>query len=140
MCVQLSFCLLTQITYFHGFTADWFHGEAFGIELGSVSNLAGFKCPKCRRRSVPVCPYSKDSTSCVLLKQSCNLAAETVDVQHKQCIVKLQNADCEYCLDLVPCEVHSELKRQVPAHCGDEIGGEIISDQSSIVHPSGHEE
>lgn len=121
---------------------DWFHGEAFGLELKNVNNLAGFKCPKCRRRNVPMCPYSKDPTSCVMIKKGCNVAIEAVDVQHKNCKAKLQSASCEYCLDLVPCEVHSEVKRDVPSHYEDEVvlSGEIISDRYSTAHPPGHEE
>ncbi|KAL0911015.1 hypothetical protein M5K25_019115 [Dendrobium thyrsiflorum] len=123
---------------------DWFHGEAFGLEFERASNLAGFKCPKCRRRNVPVCPFSLDPTSCdVRIRKGCDVAGETVDVQQKKCEGKSQCAACEHCPDLVPCEIHSEMKREVvPSHCQDEIvlSDEIISDWSSTVHPPGHEE
>lgn len=41
-----------MLSYF----ADWFHGDAFGLEAKDVGNLIGFKCHKCRNRAPPICP------------------------------------------------------------------------------------
>ncbi|KAG6523213.1 hypothetical protein ZIOFF_013066 [Zingiber officinale] len=37
---------------------DWFHGDVYGLALEEINNLIGFKCHKCRKRSIPVCPFS----------------------------------------------------------------------------------
>ncbi|XP_020086891.1 DDT domain-containing protein PTM [Ananas comosus] len=37
---------------------DWFHADAYCVTLENLNNLIGFTCHKCRKRSVPVCPYS----------------------------------------------------------------------------------
>lgn len=48
---------LNQLSSFL-FFVDWFHADAYCVTLENLYNLIGFKCHKCRKRSVPVCPYS----------------------------------------------------------------------------------
>uniref|UniRef100_A0A5B6ZGD5 PHD-type domain-containing protein n=1 Tax=Davidia involucrata TaxID=16924 RepID=A0A5B6ZGD5_DAVIN len=36
---------------------DWFHGDAFGLSVGNVGNLIGFRCHKCCNRTPPICPH-----------------------------------------------------------------------------------
>ncbi|XP_057955453.1 DDT domain-containing protein PTM isoform X2 [Malania oleifera] len=36
---------------------DWFHGDAFGLDVENIDNLIGFRCHKCCKRSPPVCPH-----------------------------------------------------------------------------------
>lgn len=38
--------------------ADWYHADAVELEESKVSDVAGFKCCKCRRIKSPVCPYT----------------------------------------------------------------------------------
>ncbi|XP_073114009.1 DDT domain-containing protein PTM isoform X2 [Elaeis guineensis] len=40
---------------------DWFHGDIYCLTLENINNLIGFKCHKCRRRSIPACPFSRNS-------------------------------------------------------------------------------
>ncbi|KAA8528057.1 hypothetical protein F0562_035074 [Nyssa sinensis] len=37
---------------------DWFHGDAFGLSVGNIGNVIGFKCHKCRNRTPPLCPHA----------------------------------------------------------------------------------
>lgn len=37
--------------------ADWFHADAVGLEESKVSEVVGFKCSRCRRTRIPICPY-----------------------------------------------------------------------------------
>ncbi|CAN6212619.1 unnamed protein product [Urochloa humidicola] len=38
---------------------DWFHGDVYSVTIENVINLIGFKCHRCRLRSLPVCPYAQ---------------------------------------------------------------------------------
>ncbi|XP_039136807.1 DDT domain-containing protein PTM-like isoform X2 [Dioscorea cayenensis subsp. rotundata] len=38
---------------------DWFHGDTFSLTLENINNLIGFKCPKCRMRSIPACSFGE---------------------------------------------------------------------------------
>ncbi|TKW36321.1 hypothetical protein SEVIR_2G433200v4 [Setaria viridis] len=38
---------------------DWFHGDIYSVTVENVNNLIGFKCHRCRLRSLPVCPYAQ---------------------------------------------------------------------------------
>lgn len=37
---------------------NWYHADAVELEESKVSDVAGFKCCKCRRIKSPVCPYT----------------------------------------------------------------------------------
>ncbi|OEL33383.1 DDT domain-containing protein PTM [Dichanthelium oligosanthes] len=41
------------------YCADWFHGDIYSVTIENVNNLIGFKCHRCRLRSLPVCPYAQ---------------------------------------------------------------------------------
>ncbi|KAG2638880.1 hypothetical protein PVAP13_2NG621700 [Panicum virgatum] len=41
---------------------DWFHGDIYSVTIENVNNLIGFKCHRCRLRSLPVCPYAQTLT------------------------------------------------------------------------------
>ncbi|KAK9665994.1 hypothetical protein RND81_14G151900 [Saponaria officinalis] len=41
---------------------NWFHAEAVKLDESKLSDLIGFKCCRCRRVKVPICPYA-DLTS-----------------------------------------------------------------------------
>ncbi|KAF3683717.1 putative GABA transporter 1-like [Capsicum annuum] len=36
---------------------SWFHAEAVGLEESKISEVVGFKCCKCRRIRMPICPF-----------------------------------------------------------------------------------
>ncbi|KAJ1292275.1 hypothetical protein BS78_02G379700 [Paspalum vaginatum] len=42
---------------------DWFHGDVYSVTIENVNNLIGFKCHRCRLRSLPVCPYAQTGTN-----------------------------------------------------------------------------
>ena len=44
------------------FLSDWFHGDIYSVTIENVNNLIGFKCHRCRLRSLPVCPYAQTLT------------------------------------------------------------------------------
>lgn len=44
------------------FVSDWFHGDIYSVTIENVNNLIGFKCHRCRLRSLPVCPYAETVT------------------------------------------------------------------------------
>ncbi|MCD7464186.1 hypothetical protein HAX54_052258 [Datura stramonium] len=35
----------------------WYHAEAVGLEESKISEVVGFKCCRCRRIRIPICPY-----------------------------------------------------------------------------------
>lgn len=37
--------------------AEWFHGDAFGLDEGNIPKIIGFRCHLCRKRTPPVCPH-----------------------------------------------------------------------------------
>lgn len=37
--------------------ADWYHADALELEESKISNVVGFKCCRCRRIRIPICPY-----------------------------------------------------------------------------------
>lgn len=38
---------------------DWFHGDIYSVTIENVNNLIGFKCHRCRLRSLPICPHAQ---------------------------------------------------------------------------------
>ncbi|KAK7312181.1 hypothetical protein VNO77_35862 [Canavalia gladiata] len=38
---------------------DWFHGDAFGLNMENARQLIGFRCHACRDRTAPICPHMK---------------------------------------------------------------------------------
>ncbi|XP_016470375.2 DDT domain-containing protein PTM [Nicotiana tabacum] len=36
---------------------NWFHADSVGLEESKVSEVVGFKCSRCRRTRIPICPY-----------------------------------------------------------------------------------
>lgn len=63
--------------------ADWFHGDAFALNLGNINNIRGFKCHRCRTQSMPLCPYLKTAVSEANLLKDTDLD----DCQKLQCVV-----------------------------------------------------
>ncbi|XP_060169720.1 DDT domain-containing protein PTM-like [Lycium barbarum] len=37
--------------------SNWFHADAVGLEESKVFEVMGFKCSRCRRTRIPICPY-----------------------------------------------------------------------------------
>lgn len=37
--------------------SNWFHADAVGLEESKVYEVMGFKCSRCRRTRIPICPY-----------------------------------------------------------------------------------
>lgn len=56
MCVDFMSTSHRCVLYFIS-SADWIHAEAVLLEEDQMSNLIGYKCCKCRRKSSPRCPY-----------------------------------------------------------------------------------
>lgn len=60
MLIFTNFCL-----------ADWYHAAAVELEESEIFEVVGFKCCRCRRGKLPVCPYSDpDSNAMVTAKGS----------------------------------------------------------------------
>lgn len=38
-------------------SAEWFHGDAFGLTVEKTGMLIGFRCHNCRTKPPPVCPH-----------------------------------------------------------------------------------
>lgn len=51
---RLTIMFLSTI-YVHD--ADWFHGDAFGLDVETIGNLIGFRCHECCKRTPPACPH-----------------------------------------------------------------------------------
>ncbi|KAJ0978019.1 hypothetical protein J5N97_013493 [Dioscorea zingiberensis] len=60
---------------------DWFHGDIFSLTLDNINNLIGFKCHKCRMRSIPVCPFGEARVAAKLQPTKGDFEAETLVVQ-----------------------------------------------------------
>ncbi|KAK4358626.1 hypothetical protein RND71_020855 [Anisodus tanguticus] len=37
--------------------SNWFHADAVGLEESKLYEVMGFKCSRCRRTRIPICPY-----------------------------------------------------------------------------------
>ncbi|KAM3201997.1 DDT domain-containing protein PTM [Capsicum annuum] len=37
--------------------SNWFHADAVGLEESKIHQVMGFKCSRCRRTRIPICPY-----------------------------------------------------------------------------------
>ena len=58
---HLSKYILNILCYY----ADWFHGDAFGLNVENARQLIGFKCHVCLDRTAPICPHLKvNALSC----------------------------------------------------------------------------
>ncbi|CAA6669013.1 unnamed protein product [Spirodela intermedia] len=67
---------------------DWFHGDAFALNLGNINNIRGFKCHRCRTQSMPLCPYLNAAVSEANLLKDKNLGVNHLDdCQKLQCVV-----------------------------------------------------
>ncbi|KAJ3683809.1 hypothetical protein LUZ60_014036 [Juncus effusus] len=40
---------------------EWFHADAYQVKAENTNKLIGFKCHKCLKRDIPICPYSENS-------------------------------------------------------------------------------
>ncbi|KAL9267860.1 DDT domain-containing protein [Drosera capensis] len=48
-----------QLMYIHcEVCQNWFHADAVKLDESKLGDLVGFKCLKCRRSKLPVCPYA----------------------------------------------------------------------------------
>ncbi|KAJ6691956.1 PHD FINGER FAMILY PROTEIN [Salix purpurea] len=36
---------------------EWFHGDAFGLDMENINKLIGFRCHMCLQKTPPVCPH-----------------------------------------------------------------------------------
>ncbi|KAJ7964054.1 DDT domain-containing protein PTM-like [Quillaja saponaria] len=42
---------------------EWFHGDAFGLNIENINQLIGFSCHVCRKKAAPICPHMKSNAS-----------------------------------------------------------------------------
>ncbi|KAF3795384.1 hypothetical protein EJ110_NYTH04880 [Nymphaea thermarum] len=45
-----------------GSCQDWFHGEAVQLVESLINDVIGFKCCRCRKKCVPICPFADVQT------------------------------------------------------------------------------
>src|SRR4051812_94555 len=55
LCYLLGF--LTSDVPLH---TAWFHGDALRLEEERILEVVQYRCCKCRRRAMPICPHSDD--------------------------------------------------------------------------------
>lgn len=53
---------------------NWFHAESVELEESKIMELYGFKCCRCRRIRIPICPYTDPETRERLEKKKASLA------------------------------------------------------------------
>lgn len=53
--LNISQFILNILCYY----VDWFHGDAFGLNVENARQLIGFRCHVCLDRTAPVCPHMK---------------------------------------------------------------------------------
>ncbi|KAH1158356.1 hypothetical protein AAZX31_11G094000 [Glycine max] len=71
---------------------DWFHGDAFGLNVENTRQLIGFKCHVCLDRTAPICPHLKINA---LSRTESNAAIE--------CAEELSNPVSLQPLSEIPC-------------------------------------
>lgn len=62
--------------------AEWFHGDAFGLNPENIDKLIGFRCHVCRKRDPPICPHVltvKSEVSQLVVETQSNAVVECND-------------------------------------------------------------
>ncbi|KAG0483684.1 hypothetical protein HPP92_011768 [Vanilla planifolia] len=124
---------------------DWFHGDAFGLELERMSNLAGFKCPKCRMKNVPACPFLKDSPNRVSKSttgSNDSVELEYVELKKFKGEPQPESINCEDCSGFSGENGSHEKRKAILAHFNDDVlhSSEIKSDKCRTVLSPEHAE
>ncbi|KAJ8446872.1 hypothetical protein Cgig2_016182 [Carnegiea gigantea] len=132
------------------FSADWFHGDAFGLNKGNLGCVIGFKCHVCRERSPPVCPfYNISGGRNELRTQNVQGSLEEVWVQKEtDCVLDMHSNEVsptvedpfrkfetvDNCATNVDCDMtpilHSELRAQNGSLDSQKVIANTIESQS----------
>ncbi|CAN4119451.1 unnamed protein product [Withania somnifera] len=59
--------------------SNWFHGDAVGLEESKVYEIMGFKCSRCRRTRIPICPYLDPESKKQLEEKRLRTRASKID-------------------------------------------------------------
>lgn len=65
--------------------AEWFHGDAFGLNPENIDKLVGFRCHVCRKRDPPICPHVltvKSEVSQLVVETQSNAVVECNEVSN----------------------------------------------------------
>ncbi|WOK99079.1 hypothetical protein Cni_G07791 [Canna indica] len=95
---------------------DWFHGDAYSLVIEEINNLIGFKCHKCRGRSIPLCPFSSLEVGEVHV----TLTPTGQDVEEK-----LHSGTFQRSLPMVHHKNYLDLQNNGPAHVTDEAASTL---------------
>ncbi|MCD7470308.1 hypothetical protein HAX54_010042 [Datura stramonium] len=59
--------------------SNWFHADAVGLEESKVYEVMGFKCSRCRRTRIPICPYLDPESKKQLEEKRTRARASKID-------------------------------------------------------------
>lgn len=92
--------------------ADWFHADAVGLQESKVNDVMGFKCSRCRRTRIPICPYLNPESKKQLEEKRMRTKA-----------LKIDNSDMEFGSGMI-----SEL------HMDDEMSTQVVPSTEDNVY------
>ena len=52
--------------------AEWFHGDAFGLDAENINKLIGFRCHVCLKKTPPICPHAATTSHEVEIAEAQN--------------------------------------------------------------------
>lgn len=89
----------------HSEFADWFHADAVGLEESKVYDIMGFKCSRCRRTRIPICPYLDPESKKQLEEKRVRPKASKIDnsgMEFGSGMISELNMDDEVSTQVVP--------------------------------------
>ncbi|TMW95209.1 hypothetical protein EJD97_009240 [Solanum chilense] len=92
--------------------SNWFHADAVGLQESKVNDVMGFKCSRCRRTRIPICPYLNPESKKQLEEKRMRTKA-----------LKIDNSDMEFGSGMI-----SEL------HMDDEMSTQVVPSTEDNVY------
>ncbi|KAJ0084476.1 hypothetical protein Patl1_29479 [Pistacia atlantica] len=93
--------------------AEWYHGDAYGVNVENINKLIGFRCHVCRNRTPPACPCKEP------------LGSDRLQLVEEQINNKMECSE-DVCEPVLP---ETEVKYDNQSHSIEELQGSVPVDQ-----------
>lgn len=93
--------------------AEWYHGDAYGVNVENINKLIGFRCHVCRNRTPPACPCKVP------------IGSDGLQLVEEQINNKMECSE-EVCEPVLP---ETEVKYDKQSHSIEELQGSVPVDQ-----------
>ncbi|KAL9296222.1 hypothetical protein ACSQ67_022118 [Phaseolus vulgaris] len=106
---------------------DWFHGDAFGLNVENVKQLIGFKCHVCIDRTAPICPHMKLNALSRPESNAANECAEELcNPVSLQPLSEVQCRAMNNCFDHASAQLPSISTSMLSLKAEDNCNGDIV--------------